>query len=234
MTNSFLYAIITVNHSVLIQYPATAEISGKGESSLFFVKHKDKIKYVFIAFLLISFLGFVVETFYCFGIGKGFHDRGILILPFCPIYGISICLIYALFSVPDKIRFFSKPLFETPTARQKQKKYLTYFVFASLFPTLVELVTGFCLDRFLGIYLWDYFDYWFNFQGYICLEISISWGILITLFMKFVFGRILSFAYRVPSKIATVITVVFSVLLTADFLFNIIYIIVTGSNLVLY
>ena len=199
-----------------------------------FAKEKGKIKYVFLLFLLISFIGFLLESVYCFGIGKGFHDRGFLLLPICPIYGISVCLMYFFFSVPDRVRFFSKPLFETPTSRQKLKKYTAYFVFATLFPTIVELVTGFVLDQLFGIFLWEYFDYPLNLHGYVCLEISISWGILITLFMKFVFGSALRFVYRTPPKAALVITIVFAVLMAADFLFNMIYTLLTGSNLVLY
>ena len=52
--------------------------------------------------------------------------------------------------------------------------------------------------------------------------------------MKFVFGRALRFVYRTPPKAALVITIVFAVLMAADFLFNMIYTLLTGSNLVLY
>lgn len=210
------------------------KFSERRASILAVLRRREKVKYVLLVFLLISCLGFLIESVYCFGIGLGFHDRGFLILPICPIYGVSVCLMYFLFSVPDRVCFLNRPLFEAPTSHQKLKKYCMYFVFAALLPTVAELVTGFILDALFDLHLWHYFDYPLNFHGYVCLEISVSWGILITVFMKFVFDRILRFVTKVPPKTAAVISIVFGVLITIDFLFNLIYIIVTGNNLILY
>lgn len=46
-----------------------------------------------------------------------------------------------------------------------------------VFPTLVELLTGYLYLKFKGIYLWDYSNEPLNFKSLICLKFSIYWFI---------------------------------------------------------
>ena len=47
-----------------------------------------------------------------------------------------------------------------------------------IFPTLVELITGYLYLKLKGIYLWDYSREPFNFKKLICLRFSIYWFII--------------------------------------------------------
>jgi uncharacterized protein len=47
-----------------------------------------------------------------------------------------------------------------------------------IFPTLVELITGYLYLIIKGVYLWDYSKQQFNFKKLICLRFSIYWFII--------------------------------------------------------
>ncbi len=44
--------------------------------------------------------------------------------------------------------------------------------------TAMELLSGLILNRWLGLDVWDYSAYPFNFMGQICLEYSLFWVVL--------------------------------------------------------
>lgn len=125
-----------------------------------------------VLFMAVSFLGWLAETLFfllCYG---RFCDRGFLTLPFCTIYGCSFLLLYALLGVPG-------PNGRTPLA--------VYTCVSALLVTLLELVTGVLFQHALHLRLWDYSAYPFHFHGYICLEYTLLWGLLLPPCMRWVF-----------------------------------------------
>ena len=44
--------------------------------------------------------------------------------------------------------------------------------------TLLEYVTGVAMEAIFKVRYWDYSDKRFNFQGHICLQSSLAWGVL--------------------------------------------------------
>ena len=48
------------------------------------------ICYIFLLFIIYSFLGWCVEVINSFLNSKGFVNRGFLIGPYCPIYGVGL------------------------------------------------------------------------------------------------------------------------------------------------
>ena len=52
-----------------------------------------KICYYFLLFLMYSVLGWLMEVVNSYFIHKRFVNRGFLIGPYCPIYGIGVLLI---------------------------------------------------------------------------------------------------------------------------------------------
>ena len=59
-----------------------------------------------LLFLSVSFFGWVFETIVCFVQSGRISDRGFLTLPFCPIYGFPVCVIYFLLGTPTDGFFF--------------------------------------------------------------------------------------------------------------------------------
>jgi len=137
----------------------------------------------FILFMAISFLGWAAETVFfslCYG---GFHDRGFMTMPFCTIYGFSFLLLYWLIGTPT-----GEHTGLLPRAVHSCRLFPPLYVLLSaLIPTAVELLTGIFFHRLFGIRLWSYSAYRFHLNGYICLEYSLLWGLLLPLCMHYVF-----------------------------------------------
>ena len=59
---------------------------------------------LFLMFMLISCIGWCMETVYVLLRFGHLSDRGFLSMPFCPIYGTSILAIYLLLGPPGRRR----------------------------------------------------------------------------------------------------------------------------------
>ena len=121
------------------------------------------IKYFFIT----SILGFFLESIVCRE-----YESGILFGPWTPVYGIgSLIIIF----ISDKIL--------------KKKninsflKFVIIFVSCMIILSLAELIGGLLIEKIFLFSYWDYTNYRFNVGKYICLEISLVWGIISILFL---------------------------------------------------
>lgn len=192
-----------------------------------------------ILFVLVSFLGWCMETIY-FRIRWGaFSDRGFLTLPLCTIYGSCILAVYLLMGTPTGGRLRS--LFERakrlPVLLRSLSYvglYAIYFMAAALIPTIAEFFVALFFDKVFGIVLWNYSYYRFDICGYICLEMTLVWGILITAAMRFVWPLLVKLVCLSSPRVIKVKTVVLSVLILADLLFNIIYLCLNGCHFTLF
>ena len=62
----------------------------------------------FLLLMFLSFLGWALETVYMrIATGK-WVDRGFMTMPFCPIYGCSVILVYFLIGTPTEGGLFLK------------------------------------------------------------------------------------------------------------------------------
>lgn len=115
-------------------------------------------------FILYSFLGFIYESS-LFKISKINKHSGVLNGPYTLVYGIGgvICQYF--------LKFFNNP-------------FITFFIFQFI-TTLVELITGYLIHYFYHFNSWDYSYKKWHFGKYICLEYSIIWGLMATVFVKY-------------------------------------------------
>lgn len=200
---------------------------------------KLKFSYLVILFVFISFLGWCGETLYFLLRWDDFTDRGFLTLPLCTIYGCSIMAIYLIIGTPNRGRL--KPLFVrakklSPVLRAAAYVglYILYFVVAALIPTIAEFVTGLFFDKVFGITLWDYGYSDYNLFGYVCLEMSVLWGALITLAMGVVWPLLEKLVLLIPPKAAKKVASAFLILIAADFVFNFSYLLIKKYRFVLF
>ncbi|MBO5525606.1 MAG: putative ABC transporter permease [Clostridia bacterium] len=173
-------------------------------------KQYTKVNQYILLFLLISFVGWVMETAFCSFLYKTYCDRGFLTLPFCTIYGFSILIIYFLLGTPQEGGLL------LAKCKNKVLRLILYFSLAVVIPTVAELITGAFFDRVLGVTLWDYSMYKYNLWGYICLEFSLLWGVLITAAMAFVFPLMKKAIEKIPDRIATILATVLAVAVLID------------------
>ncbi len=106
-----------------------------------------------------SFLGWVAETTVATIKEKNFRNRGFVSGPFCFIYGLSSVV----------LTVFLQELRNNPV-------YL--FVGSAIISTTIEWFAGKTLERMKQKKWWDYSEKRWNFDGYICLQYSILWGLM--------------------------------------------------------
>lgn len=141
-------------------------------------------------FLVYSFIGWIIEAAVGTIKNKKFTNRGFSSGPFCIVYGVAAVLMQVTLSeLLDNIVFL--------------------FIGCSIQATVVEWFTGKTLEKLNQHKWWDYSDKKFNFDGYICLQYTLLWGILGVITLKYVNSILLSFFHIFPAPVETIIVWVF-------------------------
>lgn len=104
----------------------------------------------FLFFFIYCFIGWVWESCYVSAKSGKWVNRGFLHGPALPIYGSgAIVILVSTIGVRESI-----PLI---------------FLFGMISSTILEFVTGYCMERMFGVRYWDYSKKPFNLMGHICL-----------------------------------------------------------------
>ena len=149
-----------------------------------------------ILFFTYSFLGWVMEIIVVSIVNKKLCDRGFLIGPICPIYGISCVVITILIE-------------------KYKNDYLVLFGMSMLICTLFEYVTSYIMEKLFKTRWWDYSHCKFNLNGRVCLKNSIIFGILgllvIVVLNPFFFNLFSSIQINILNIILIVLFMVFTI-----------------------
>lgn len=149
-------------------------------------------------FFIYCFLGWCWESAYVSVRKRQWVNRGFLKGPFLPIYGSGALAILVA----------TLPVREYPAL---------VYVFGLIGATLLELVTGICMEGLFHVRYWDYSNQKFNYKGHICLSSSVAWGFfslaMIYGFHKPIERLVLSFPYRLTNAVSFILTAV----VAADF-----------------
>lgn len=149
-------------------------------------------------FYIYCFFGWCFESTYVSIKSRKFVNRGFMNGPFLPIYGTGAIVVL----------FVTIPL--------KGNDVLVY-VCGALAATLLELVTGICMEALFKVRYWDYSNQKFNFMGHICLSSTIAWGFL-SLAMVNVFHKPIDrFVMGMDSNVVTWLTLALTIYVVADF-----------------
>ena len=129
-------------------------------------KYRKRTK-VFL-FLIGGLLGFLLDTFYRSITEHQFAFEGFLatlfgktiIVPFLPVYGFGLVLIYLIQPFAQQQRWFIRPL-----------------IFGGSL-TVLEFFAGVFVNLILKTRLWDYSGGFFNLYGHVDLVHTVYWAIL--------------------------------------------------------
>lgn len=122
-----------------------------------------------IYFFLYSVLGWIYEVVLEVFIYRwGFSNRGALTGPYCVIYGFGALIFLILLKNLKTKRIGPGRLNLTPI--------LVFFAII-LIATTVELIGSYIMEWTQGGWMWDYSEYFCNFQGRIALNPSVRFGI---------------------------------------------------------
>jgi uncharacterized membrane protein len=154
---------------------------------------------LFWIYMLVSVVGLFVETAVSYPIYGVWKDRAGLVLgPFSPIYGLGAVILTVLLN-----RFRSGPS-------------AVLFAVASLIGGVFEYCAGVFWERMFGFVAWNYSDQPFNIGGYTCLGISLCWGFIGLVWMKWLFPIVVRLIELIPPSVRGWLTAVACAFMVAD------------------
>ena len=156
------------------------------------------IKVYIIYFFIYAIIGWTMEVIYN-GIRQGkYINCGVLNGPWCPIYGFAAVIILILLNMVET-----------------DSKFFLFFA-SLLIASIIELITGFILEKVFHKRWWDYSDKKFNIAGYVCAEYSLLWGALCFILYEAIHPMIANLVKIMPYKLTIGINIVVFILFVID------------------
>lgn len=148
-------------------------------------------------FFIYSFIGWAAEVAAAAFNRKKFINRGFVSGPFCPIYGTGAVAFAVFLSELYRNVFF-------------------LFLGGAILASFIEFLTGALLEKIFHRKWWDYSKKRFHFEGYICLQYSLLWGMLAVVITCFVNPFLAPLIHLIPELIGTVLLWGMGILLVLD------------------
>ena len=150
-----------------------------------------------LIFFIYSFLGWFWETFPCSAIELDkIHNRGFLLGPICPIYGLGASLSFGVL--------------------KNFESSLEIFIYSAFLSCLIEYIIGYLLEKFFHKRWWDYSNYPFQINNRVCLYGLLIFGLANILIVKKL-TPILLFSLSLSSdRILDLLVIFFGILFAID------------------
>lgn len=163
----------------------------------------QNIEMYILIFFIYSFAGWCMESF-----GsiinpkvKKFVNRGFMIGPYCPVYGIGVVLVSLL---------LQKYINDIPAL----------FFLAILICGTLEYFTGYVMEKLFNARWWDYSKNKFNINGRVCLDTLIPFGIIATLVICKINPILFELFANIPNNILHIISIILGVIFIIDFIIS--------------
>ena len=158
-------------------------------------------------FFIYSFLGWLFETVSASLKQKKFANRGLVNGPFCVLYGITAVII---------------------TVGLQELTGIWLFLFAMIYATVVEWIAGHLIELAFKERWWDYSNVKWNFDGYVCVPVSVFWGFLGYVIVKWGNKITLKILTILPELLMNVILLVLVGVMIVDILAS--YLLLKGKS----
>ena len=156
-------------------------------------------------FFIFSFIGFLFENVLNIFTNDNFNS-GVLYGPWTFIYGIGVLLMVIVYKFLQQFHL------------KKWKEVVLFYIIITIVMTLVEFAGGMLIETIFHRTYWDYTNMRFNYGKYICLEVSLAWGLLST----FITYLVLPFINKIEKKIPWFVSVGLIILFIVDIIFTLI------------
>lgn len=153
------------------------------------------LKLYFIQFIIYSFIGWVIEVL-ATSKNKGFVNRGFLIGPYCPIYGTCALLMILILSSFENI--------------------FLLFLASILICSIAEYLTSFVMEKLFKARWWDYSSRKYNLNGRICLKMSLGFGLLGVILIRYINPFITYYLTKIPNNIINIIFYILIIIFAID------------------
>ena len=173
---------------------------------------KRKLQEFFIYFILYSIIGWCYEVFLEVFIYRwGFSNRGVLLGPYCIVYGFGALLLIILLSKLQKKKIRIRNINVTP---------IIMFISIIVITTIVELIASYIMEYTSGNWLWDYTRFSFNFEGRIALNPSIRFGIGGMIFLYLLQPLFEKWTNKLTNKKLNVLTTIIAIIFVTDIIYT--------------
>ena len=154
--------------------------------------------YLFLFFVVYSFLGWIIECSWVSYENKKIENRGYLFGPICPIYGVGV-LVCLLIVSPLNLPW-----------------YLEFFLI-TLFCSIVEYFTSVILEKIFHVRWWDYTNNTkLNLNGRVSLITSLGFGVGGLLVLHIIHPILISFFSHFSLSTLAVFAIIFLVVFIID------------------
>lgn len=197
-------------------------------NNLFNIKYKKKFpfieiplndfSYILCVCLVTGFLGFFMETFFCYIVCDELLDRGFLCGPFIPVYAFVIFFLLLLGRIP----------------KLNIKNYFLSAIVIGVIVTIIEFLVGEGLEALFGLELWDYRPWVPLSLHYISLPVSIAWGFGGAFYLMIFIPFVRFVASKINPKVRWFIIFVSLLAIFTDFLITLALIAENGKYVELY
>ncbi len=148
-------------------------------------------------FFAYAFLGWCAEVVFAALKNGRFVNRGFLNGPVCPIYGFGlVAVLWCLEPIRDNL--------------------LLLYLGSVVLTTVLELATGYLMEKLFHQRWWDYSKMPLNIGGYVCLLFSLVWGVACVLIVDVLHPAVARLTTLVPSPWHTVLPIVFAAVFLTD------------------
>lgn len=160
----------------------------------------EKISLYFVLFLLYSVIGWTIEVCNSLIVEKKFVNRGFMLGPYCPIYGVSAIIMILYLT-------------------QYKNNILTVFLLAVVICSATEYLVSYIMEKLFNARWWDYSTRKFNINGRVCLTNAFLFGLLGVLLVYFINPFITNILLNI--NILNIISIILIIAFIADFIISI-------------
>lgn len=147
--------------------------------------------------LLYGAAGWLLQVIYTAVKQKKLVNRGFLMGPVCPLYGVVIAAVLVI-------------------AGRTDRNIILLFLVSFILAMALEWLTGYLAVRLFGCRCWDYSKIPGNVEGYFCPPFSLGWAVLCAVTVRFVHPYTVQLLEKIPAGIGAAVLVLLYVLLMVD------------------
>ena len=151
----------------------------------------------FMMFIFYAVAGWLMEVTLGLIEKHKFVNRGFLIGPYCPIYGVGVVSVSLLLS---KI----------------SSNIILLFLLATLICGTLEYLTSYLMEKIFHARWWDYTRRKFNINGRVCLETLIPFGVISVLVICFVNPWLLNLLHQIPNNVLNILVITLMLIYLVD------------------
>lgn len=163
----------------------------------------ELFNYYILIFIIGSFLGFILESLWCYIKNNHLESRkGLIYSPLIPIYGIAALLITLVINLI------------------KIKNMYLIFILGISISAIVEYNSSLIQEKVFHTRSWDYSEMRFNLHGRVNLIYTIMFGIIALMYCKFLLPKYNLFFNKISSPQLNILCVILVIFLIYDIIIS--------------